>query len=528
MVAASIRAWIDCSQGSHRDGWGNFLLDGYGTARVRSAADEIALSTHERFVQRLADAQAFGAASEGLASSRPDLCAKSGATIVQRLLGWIIVAAFVYALFMATSATVTASIFTMGALFSVIIALRLFAAIHAFRKRPAALPPRVHDSQLPTLTLLVPLLREGLDVVKDLVAAIRKLDYPAAKLDVKILVEADDMATINAVLEADPPLWFEIIPVPPGNPRTKPKALNYGLANARGSIVAVFDAEDRPDPAQPRAAMAAFQRAGPKLAVVQAPLLIHNGKEGWLARQFEVEYAIHFRVWLPFLAWLKLPLALGGTSNYFRKQALQDAGGWDAWNVTEDADIGLRLARMGHEAQTISPPTYEEAPARLRLWMKQRTRWMKGHLQTWLVLMRKPFRAMHEIGLLRFLGLQLTFGVSLLASILHAPLVIGIGASLWLSYGFEPWQIALIAIGYASVVIATLAARAEHARWITLLTLPLYWPLQSIAMLCAFIEMKVDPHGWAKTHHGAKTPPDLAPPPMPQRGDNVIQLELGL
>lgn len=507
---------------------GDFLLDGYGAARAHGAANETALSTHELFVQRLADAQAFGAASEGLASSRPDLSAKSGATIVQRLIGWLIVAAFVYALFAATDATVAASVVTLGALFSISIALRLLATIHAFRKAAPAPTPRVHDSQLPTLTLLIPLLREGLDVVTDLIAAIKKLDYPAAKLDVKILVEADDMPTINAVLEADPPLWFEIIPVPPGHPRTKPKALNYGLASARGAIVAVFDAEDRPDPGQPRSAMAAFQKGGPKLAVVQAPLLIHNGRQGWLARQFEVEYAIHFRVWLPFLANLGLPLALGGTSNYFRRQALQDAGGWDAWNVTEDADIGLRLARAGHDAQMISQPTYEEAPARLRPWMKQRTRWMKGHLQTWLVLMRKPFKVMRELGLIRFLGLQLTFGMSLLASILHAPLGIGVGVCLSLSYGLEWWQAALISIGYCSVIAAAFAARAEHARWLTLLTLPLYWPLQSVAMLCAFVEMKVDPQGWAKTHHGAKTPPKLAAQPVPQRGDNVIQLELGL
>ncbi|RYG27740.1 MAG: glycosyltransferase, partial [Burkholderiales bacterium] len=432
--------------------------------------------------------------------------------IVQRLTGWAIVVAFVYALFAATIATLAASMFTIGALFAIIIALRLSAAFHAFRKRPPVQTPRVHDSQLPTLTLLIPLLREGLDVVKELVAAINRLDYPASKLDVKILVEADDMATINAVLQTDPPLWFEIIPVPPGEPRTKPKALNYGLANARGSVIAVFDAEDRPDPSQPRAAMAAFQKGGSKLAVVQAPLLIHNGKDGWLARQFEVEYAIHFRVWLPFLAWLKLPLALGGTSNYFRKQALQEAGGWDAWNVTEDADIGLRLARTGHDAQTITPPTYEEAPAQLRPWMKQRTRWMKGHLQTWLVLMRKPFKAASEMGWLRFLGLQLTFGISLFASIFHLPLLVWFGWCLFQFNSFEVWQTALFVVGYGSVVIAAFAARTAHKSLLNLVTLPFYWPLQSVAMLCAFVEMKVAPHHWAKTHHGAKTPPQLSLP----------------
>lgn len=507
---------------------GAFLFEVHGATRARSAVDETALSTHELFLQRLADAQAFGAASEGLASSRPDLSARSGLTIVQRAIGWACVIAFGWFLFTATDATLAASIFAIGALFGIIIALRLFAAVRALRQQPAPQPVRVHDSQLPTLTLLVPLLREGRDVVKGLVAAIERLDYPAGKLDVKVLVEADDTATINAVLEANPPLWFEIIPVPPGEPRTKPKALNYGLANARGSIIAVFDAEDRPDPSQPRAAMAAFQTGGSRLAVVQAPLLIHNGKDGWLARQFEVEYAIHFRVWLPFLAWLKLPLALGGTSNYFRKQALQDAGGWDAWNVTEDADIGLRLARMGHTAQTITPPTYEEAPARLGSWMKQRTRWMKGHLQTWLVLMCKPFKAAGEIGLLRFLGLQLTFGVSLIASIMHAPLFAWIAWCVFQLHSFEWWHAALCIIGYAGVVIAAFAAQAIYARWFTLLTLPLYWPLQSVAMLFAFVEMKRKPHHWAKTHHGAKTTTEPPPPQPAPRTDNVIQLELAL
>ncbi len=491
--------------------------------------DETALSSHELFLLRLADAQAFGAASEGLAASRPDLSAKSGLTIVQCAIGWASVIAFAWFLFTATDATLTVSVFSLVVLFGIIIALRLCAAIRALRQGPTAKPVRVHDSQLPTLTLLIPLLREGPDVVKELIAAIGRLDYPVGKFDVKVLVEADDVATINAVLECNPPPWFEVIPVPPGEPRTKPKALNYGLANARGAIIAVFDAEDRPDPGQPRAAMAAFQSGGGKLAVVQAPLLIHNGKDGWLARQFEVEYAIHFRVWLPFLAALKLPLALGGTSNYFRKQALIDAGGWDAWNVTEDADIGLRLARMGHSTQTITSPTYEEAPARLRSWMKQRTRWMKGHLQTWLVLMRKPFTAASEIGLIRFIGLQLTFGVSLIASIMHLPLFIWIAWCIFQLHSFEWWHAALCIIGYAGVVIAAFAAQANHARWFTLLTLPLYWPLQSIAMLFAFVEMKRKPHYWAKTHHGAKSPPSLSTSQAePARADNVIQLELAL
>jgi glycosyltransferase XagB len=294
--------------------------------------------------------------------------------------------------------------------------------------------------------------------------------------------------------------------VPPGEPRTKPKALNYGLHSARGEIIAVFDAEDRPSPDQPREAVAAF-RSGPKdLAVVQAPLLIHNGGEGWFARQFRIEYAILFRVWLPFLARAGFPLPLGGTSNYFCRRRLEAAGGWDAWNVTEDADLGFRLARFGGRATTISLPTLEEAPVRSRDWLKQRTRWMKGHIQTWLVLMRQPFRAANEMGWFSFASVQLTLAGSLLASLMHLPILLWMSLALFSPLvSLEGWHAAIFGVGYGSVIAAAWASREKGLSPPGLLTLPLYWPLLSIAMISALLEIQRRPHFWAKTPHGAQT-----------------------
>ena len=272
--------------------------------------------------------------------------------------------------------------------------------------------------------------------------------------------------------------------------------------------------------------MSAFRSGPANLAVVQAPLVIHNGDDGWLARQFEVEYAIHLRIWLPFLARLKAPLALGGTSNYVRRDWLENAGGWDVWNVTEDAHIGLRLARMGGGAAMIAPPTLEEAPALFKPWFDQRTRWMKGHLQTWLVLMRGPFKAARGMGPGRFALTQITFGAWLLASIMHAPLFVWILLSTFVFGNIEAWHAALFGMGYASVIAAALVARAKHARVWTLLTLPFYWPILSLAMLRALIDMKHRPHFWAKTPHGGASLTPITDSPRPEsRGDNVIQLE---
>lgn len=475
--------------------------------------------------RRLAEARAFGEASEQLSARMPEFSARGGLTVGQRLTGWLLLVSYVVWLFADTGTAATAFAVLIAIAFGLVISLRLFTATATLSAKRSPAAPRLTNDALWDLTILVPLYREA-NVVSDLVAAIARLDYPSWRLDVKLLVEADDAETIAAVRALSLPAHFEVIPVPPGEPRTKPKALNYGLAFARGKVVAVFDAEDRPVPDQPRAAMQAFLSGPANLAVVQAPLRIHNAGASWFARQFALEYAIHFRVWLPTLARIGAPLALGGTSNYFRRDVLERAGGWDAWNVTEDADIGLRLARLGYAARMISPATDEEAPTRWRQWRNQRTRWMKGHLQTWLVLNRTPFRAMREMGLAKFMITQVTLGGGLLASMLHAPLYLWIAASLIFFRNIEPWHVALFGFGALSAIASAMAARSGLVSLSTLLGLLLYWPMQSWAMIRALVEMKLKPHFWAKTPHGLSRMASTPPASVPTALDGVTQLEL--
>lgn len=492
------------------------------TSAARRLADQYYSPADETLKRRLEEGRAFWDASDGLSTTRPEFSARSGATVVQRLVGWIFVAGLVTGLFLYTAPTLVWAEIALGAIFGLIVLLRITAALWSQlpRSKSASLPAR----DLPTIAYLVPLKDEE-RVVGQLIHAISQLDYPRHKLHVKLLIEADDDRTMAAAIAADRPYWFEIIPVPPGHPRTKPKALNYGRSFTQADVIAVLDAEDLPSPGQARAAAAAFHSGGRDLAVVQAPLVIDNGADGWLARQFEVEYAIHFGLWLPFMARIGAPLPLGGTSNYFSRKWLDSAGGWDAWNVTEDADIGLRLARMGGRSAMIAPPTREEAPARLQPWFRQRRRWMKGHLQTWLTLMRQPFKAARGMGLARFAITQLTFGGALLASIMHVPLYAFIAYSV-ATLSLETWHAVLLGTGYASVVAAAFFARARHASFWTLATLPLYWALLSFAMLRALIDIKSDPHGWAKTPHGLSASRTKQAATASQRADNVIQLEL--
>lgn len=263
--------------------------------------------------------------------------------------------------------------------------LRLAAAI----SRPPQPPPvpLLGDSDLPVYTVLVPL-RDEAHMVGQLTEALRRIDYPPEKLDVLFVVETRSLATVAAVQQelADP--RFELVLVPDAMPRTKPKALNYAMPLVRGEHLVVYDAEDIPEPRQLRLAASTFA-AYPELVCLQAELVIDNANEGPLAALFAGEYAGQFGLMLPLLARLALPMPLGGTSNHFRVDALRLVGGWDAFNVTEDADLGVRLARLKLKTATIDSRTGEEAPIHLGAWLKQRSRWMKG----WM----RPFSKSHNI-----------------------------------------------------------------------------------------------------------------------------------
>jgi cellulose synthase/poly-beta-1,6-N-acetylglucosamine synthase-like glycosyltransferase len=252
--------------------------------------------------------------------------------------------------------------------------LRLLACLYPKQQKPAL---EISDRDLPIYTIIVPLYREA-PVVAKLVSALRALDYPCEKLDIKLMLETDDAETRAEVAKLKLGAPFEIIAPPRAGPQTKPRALAAALPFARGSFVTVYDAEDEPEPGQLRDAVAAFALGPPELGCVQAKLSSDNPADGWFSKQFAAEYAGQFDLFLPALARMDLPIPLGGTSNHFRADALRRAGGWDPFNVTEDADLGMRLARYGYKIGVIDSTTWEEAPVGYTQWLRQRTRWFKG------------------------------------------------------------------------------------------------------------------------------------------------------
>lgn len=399
-------------------------------------------------------------------------------------------------------ATIAAfSVFATALAFRAVIYIRGACAV-AEAPFPASMADEEDALSWPVYTLLIALKDEAQSAAQ-LARAICQLDYPSDRLDVKLLIETGDEATREALRMQDWPRGTELLVVPPGMPRTKPRALNYGLLAAKGEFVVVYDAEDKPSPDQLKAAVKAFRSGSPSLACVQAPL-VGAGDRGWVAGQWALEYAVQFGRLLPGLAALGMPILLGGTSNHFRRSRLEAAGGWDAWNVTEDADLGLRLARRGYAVGVIAPPTFEAPPEQPKIWLSQRSRWLKGFLQTWLVAMRQPIRAVREMGAINFLAVQLTLGASILSALVHGPWAI------WLLLAFvmpgvavEPFYVAFAGIAYAASLLMALFApgRKDLRRLFLVLSLPVYWPLQSIAMVRAIYGLIRRPHYWAKTPH---------------------------
>lgn len=376
---------------------------------------------------------------------------------------------------------------------------------------------RIPEYELPLYSILVPMFREP-DVLPVLARALTELDYPAEKLDIKLVLEEGDDATIDAARKLGLPGHFEIIVVPPSQPQTKPKACNYALQFARGRYLTIYDAEDQPEPLQLRQAVLAFAEGGPRLACLQARLNYYNWHENWLTRMFTLEYSLWFDLFLPGLQRLGVPIPLGGTSNHFRTEVLRELRAWDPYNVTEDADLGIRLTQQGYQTRMLDSTTFEEANTRAGNWVRQRSRWLKGYMQTYLVHLRDPLHLYDSVGRTGFWGFQFFIGFAFLMPLINP--VLWLCTALWLGGVIGGGELGRaladsqpmfylsmfnLLIGNASLVLYYFTAALKRRRYgltVFSVTVVGYWLLISVAAYKGLWQLVRNPFYWEKTEHG--------------------------
>jgi cellulose synthase/poly-beta-1,6-N-acetylglucosamine synthase-like glycosyltransferase len=464
-------------------------------------------------------------ARHALAERAPEQSASQVVTPIQRL---IFILVTVAALLVAIPSTgigspVIHAFFTV--FFFLCVGLRVIIAVSALRHRSEmkvlnSVQSLAAEAELPVYSVLVALYREA-NQAAELVETMGNLRWSHRRLEVKYVVEEDDPETA-AELRAEIKRrgyesLMEVLVAPDSDLKTKPRALNYALPLTRGDYIVVYDAEDRPDPYQLLEAASVFARSDKSLGCLQAPLSIRNGARGWLATMFAVEYDTLFRAFLPGLARFGLAFSLGGTSNHFRRDALVSSGAWDPYNVTEDADLGLRLVRFGYRLDVIRRPTSEEAPVLLGVWIRQRTRWFKGWMQTWLVHMRYPILFVKQTGAANALLSFVLFGGTIVSALLHPWIYVLLIWYLFEEFAsrastsaglFEPLFLldslnifgAFAAYAVLSLLGAAIAGR--RLPWWWLLTLPFYWLLTSVAAWRALLHLARNPFLWEKTPHG--------------------------
>jgi len=392
----------------------------------------------------------------------------------------------------------------------------------ALLETPSGAPdPGQWGARSPRVTVLVPVYREDA-ILPRLIKRLTAITYPKELLDICLVLEEGDDKTLDALACIDLPHWMRWVSAPKSRIKTKPRAMNYALDFCRGEIIGIYDAEDAPEPDQITRVVRKFRESGPEVACVQAYLDYYNPRENWLSRCFTIEYAIWFRVILQAVEHMRLPVPLGGTSVFFRREALEKLGGWDAHNVTEDADLGMRLARQGYRCAFEPSTTHEEANCRTLPWIKQRSRWLKGYAMTWITHMRAPRLLWRELGPQGFLTFQVIL-LGTLSNFLLAPAI----WSFWLvGFGYTPffytllpraaWALLGTMFVSAEVIQVLLGVLATSGRahrhllpWVP--TMMFYWPLGSLAAYKAIYEVLTAPFYWDKTRHGVSQAQKGAP-----------------
>ena len=430
-----------------------------------------------------------------------------------QLINFLIFAIFTIACFRIKPAlTLIISLSIINLLFLVVTIFKFWLFIlGVFDKNEPAIA-EIYQDDLPIYTILIPLYQES-NIVASLIANMRKLNYPKHKLDIKILVENRDYLTISALTKLNLEPFFEVIKVPKSYPLTKPKALNYALKFVRGKYLTIYDGDDRPDPDQLLIAVKEFRQCSAKVVCLQAKLNYYNMHENILTRLFAIEYSLWFDFLLKGLQKMSIPLPLGGNSNHFITSKLLSLLGWDPFNVTEDADLGIRLAQAGYQTKLINSYTFEESPITVRAWLNQRTRWMKGHLQTYIVHSRQPLSMIKSIKFAGYIGFQLFIGMSVVAHLL-TPILIAMTIIYFRNYDSADIPNYLILLCKFNLILLFILpfiqshVIIQHNSWqnkfpkITNIIYPAYWLLHSLASLKAMFQLFKRPHFWDKTIHG--------------------------
>jgi len=460
-------------------------------------------------------------AANGLYHADPGLSARKVLSRGQQMGLVVLLVLFVAAAVLWPLPTVIGVIAVASVVFLASTLFKFSVALHGSRYDlvehvDAAAIAALRDDDLPIYTVLVPVFREA-RIVGRLVENLGRLDYPAEKLEVIILVEEEDDETRDAIAVSDPPDNFIVVTVPKGAPQTKPRACNVGLEVARGDFLVIYDAEDAPEPDQLKKTVVAFSRADESTVVMQASLNYFNARENVLTRMFALEYSYWFDYMLAGLDVRDLPIPLGGTSNHFRTSALRELGGWDPYNVTEDADLGIRASALGYRVGVVDSTTMEEATSRMGIFIGQRSRWIKGYMQTALVHARRPARLIGQIGIRRFLSFALLIAgtpLTFLGVIPFTALLIASFALPWLdvSEAFPPLVLWLCLLNFLvgnglMVYLNMMGPYKRGSFWLVgwALLNPVYWILHSAASYKALWQLITKPHYWQKTEHGMST-----------------------
>jgi cellulose synthase/poly-beta-1,6-N-acetylglucosamine synthase-like glycosyltransferase len=462
----------------------------------------------------------------GLAEHNPEMSAQQVFTPAQIVFGYALLTALMIGLAFAPIATLIAvnvamSVFYLGNFVFKGILVSFGGARSADRDESIAIAARqLSDDDLPVFTVLVPMFREP-EMLPVVAQALRQLDYPLGKLDIKLVLEADDHETIQVARTLGLEGVFEVIRVPASHPQTKPKACNFALGFARGELLVVYDAEDRPEPDQLRKVVATFRRSSSNTVCLQCRLNYFNASENWLTRMFTLDYALWFDQMLPGLERLNIPIPLGGTSNHFKIDVLRELHAWDPFNVTEDADLGMRLTQRGYRVGVVDSTTFEEASCQAGNWIRQRSRWIKGYMQTFLVHTRRPLHLLRSTGPLGFLGFMFFIGGTVLSGLLN-PLFWALYL-VWLALattGFDPvfpqfllfLSLFNLLAGNGAFVFLLMLAPIRRG-WLHLVPYSLsvagYWVLISIAAYKALWQLLRNPFYWEKTQHGVSKHADL-------------------